>query len=64
MKGVHTWLICWARCGGSGDFCPALAALAGPVQNIFFLTGHNFLSRSKRTGSRAVSPVSSYVSLV
>ncbi len=26
------------------NFCPALAALVGPVQNIFFLTVHHFNS--------------------
>jgi hypothetical protein len=30
--------------GSLRDFCPALAALIGPVENIFFLTIHNFNS--------------------
>jgi hypothetical protein len=29
---------------GTRDFCPALAALVGPVQNNFFLTIHYFNS--------------------
>ncbi len=45
------------------DFCVALAALVGPVQNIFFLTVHNFNSfvpmcPASWEGSRAGSPVS------
>ncbi len=48
MKGVLPWLVCWARCAGSRDFYPALAAQAGLVQNFFFLTGHYFLPPSKR----------------
>ncbi len=36
MKGVLPWFARWARCRRSKDFCPALAALVGPVQNIFF----------------------------
>jgi hypothetical protein len=35
MKEVHPWLVRWARGAGTRDFCPALAALVGPVQNIF-----------------------------
>jgi hypothetical protein len=37
MKGVLSWLVCWACGGGTRDFCSALAALIGPVLNIFFL---------------------------
>ncbi len=33
MKGVLSWLVHWARCASTRDFCPALAALVGPVQN-------------------------------
>jgi hypothetical protein len=36
MKGVLPWLIRWACRAGTRDFCPALAALVGPVQNTFF----------------------------
>ncbi len=35
MKGVLTWLVRWAYRAGTRDFCSALAALVGPVQNIF-----------------------------
>ncbi len=35
MKGVLPWLFRWACAAGTRDFCPALAALIGPVQNIF-----------------------------
>jgi hypothetical protein len=34
-------LLCFV---GTRDFCSALAALFGPVQNIFFLTVHYFSS--------------------
>jgi hypothetical protein len=44
MKGVLPWLIRWACRAGPRDFCPALAALVGPVRNIFFLTVHYFNS--------------------
>ena len=44
------------------DICLALVALVGPVQNIFFLTIHNFKSLSPSpsswAGSRAGSPIS------
>ncbi len=44
MKEVLPWLIRWAlhACTGTRDFWSALAALVGPVQNIFFLTVHYF----------------------
>jgi hypothetical protein len=35
MKGVLPWLVSWAHRAGTGDFCPALAALVSPLQNIF-----------------------------
>jgi hypothetical protein len=44
MKGVSPWLLRWALCAGTRDFCSALAALVGPVQNIFFLNVHYFNS--------------------
>jgi hypothetical protein len=44
MKGVLPQLFDWACRAGTRDFCPALAALVGPVQNIFFLTVHYFHS--------------------
>jgi hypothetical protein len=43
MKGVLPSLVRWARCTGKRDFCSALAAPVGPVQNMF-LTEHNFIS--------------------
>ncbi len=36
MKGVLLWLVRWAYRAGTKYFCPALAALIGPVQNISF----------------------------
>ncbi len=42
MKGVLPWLVHWARCAGTMDFCPALSALVSTVQNIIFLTAHFF----------------------
>ncbi len=36
MKGVLPWLVPWALCAGTRDVYPALAALASPVQNMFF----------------------------
>jgi hypothetical protein len=44
MKGVLPWLVDWACRAGTRDFCSALAAQVGPVQNIFFLTVHYFTS--------------------
>jgi hypothetical protein len=44
MKGVLPWLVSWALRAGTREFCPALVALVGPVQNIFFLTVHYFNS--------------------
>jgi hypothetical protein len=44
LKGVLPWLVRWARHAGKRNFYPALAALVGPVQNIFFLTVHYFKS--------------------
>ncbi len=40
MKGVLSWLVRWACRDGTRDFCSALVALVGPVQNMFFLTVH------------------------
>ncbi len=37
-------MVCWAQCSDTIDFCPALAALVSPVQNIIFLTSHYFTS--------------------
>jgi hypothetical protein len=44
MKGVLPWLFSWALRAGTKDFCPALVALVGRVQNIFFLAVHYFIS--------------------
>jgi hypothetical protein len=44
MKRVLPWLVHWACPARTRDFCSALAALEGPVQNIFILTVHNFVS--------------------
>ncbi len=35
MKSVLPWLVPWALHVGTRDFCPALAALVSPEQNIF-----------------------------
>jgi hypothetical protein len=40
MRGVLPWLVHWAVV--CGFFCSALAALVGPVQNMYFLTVHYF----------------------
>jgi hypothetical protein len=44
MKGDLPWLVRWASCAVTRDFCSALAALAGPVQSIFSLAVHYFSS--------------------
>ncbi len=44
MKGVLSWLVRWAYRAGTRDFCSALAAVVGPVQNVFFLTVYYFNS--------------------
>ncbi len=57
MKGVLTWLVRWACRAGPRDFCSALAALVGPVQNIFFLTLHffnSFVPIAQHSGQAAV----------
>ncbi len=71
MKGVLPWLVCWACLAGSRDFCSSLAALVGPVKNIFSspYTISITLSPSASkldtwAGIRAGSPFSRYVSLV
>jgi hypothetical protein len=42
MKEVLLWLFRCACLVGTRDFCPALAALVGPVQKKFFLTVQYF----------------------
>jgi hypothetical protein len=44
MKGVRPWLVRWACRSRTRDFSPALAALVGPVKNIFYLIVHYFTS--------------------
>jgi hypothetical protein len=66
MKGVHPWLVRWARRAGKTIVCSALAALVSPVQNTIFLTSHLFTLFSPHrpttcAGSRAGSPVSVYL---
>ncbi len=63
MQGVLPRLVRWARRAVTRDFCPALAALISPGQNIIFLTAHffHFISphhSATLPGSRAGSPVS------
>ncbi len=63
MQEVLPWLVRWALRAGMRDFCPALAALVGPVQKIFFSHPTLFFIRlssspRKRAGRRAGSPVS------
>jgi hypothetical protein len=64
MKEVLPWFFRWACRAGTRDFCYALAALIGPVQNIIFLivTLHiQFLCPHRPAtlaGSRAGSPTS------
>jgi hypothetical protein len=36
MKGILPWLVLWACCASTRDFCPALDAPVSPVQNICF----------------------------
>jgi hypothetical protein len=57
MKGVHPWMVSWACPASTRDFCSVLAALVSPVQNIFFLTVHYFISfvpTAQQAGQRAV----------
>jgi hypothetical protein len=42
MKGVLSWFVLWAYRAGTRDLCSALAALVGPVQNMFFITIHYY----------------------
>ncbi len=44
MKGVLPWLVRLDCCASTIDFCPALAALVGPVQIIFSSLAHFFTS--------------------
>ncbi len=42
VNGYFLGLVRWSRGDGTIDFCPALAGLVSPVQNIIFLTVHFF----------------------
>ncbi len=57
IKEILSWLVCWARRAGIRDFSLALAALVGPVQNIFFLTGRLLLDLSPERLKRGMAPV-------
>jgi hypothetical protein len=57
MKGVLSWLVRWACRAGTRDFCSALAALFGPVQNVFFLIVHylnSFVLAAQQAGQAVV----------
>jgi hypothetical protein len=57
MKEALSWLVSWASCVGTRDFCSALSTLVGPVQHIFFLAVHYFNSVvpiAQQTGLAAV----------
>ncbi len=59
MKGLLPWLVRSARCAGTRDFCPALAALVGLVQKKFshrtLLYFTSFVSIAQQAG-QAVLP--------
>jgi hypothetical protein len=57
MKGVLPWLVLWVCRAGTRDFCSALAALVGSVQNIFPIPVHyfiSFVSNARQDGQAAV----------
>jgi len=57
MKRVLPGLVPWARHAGTRDFCPALAVLVRPVQNIFFLAVlyfNSFVSIAQQAGQAVV----------
>jgi len=62
MKGVLPWLVGWACHSGTRDFCPALTALIGSVQNIFSspytISIHLSYHPASCASSRAGPPVS------
>jgi hypothetical protein len=61
MKGALPWLVRWARRAVTRNFCPALTALVGLIQNFFpHCTLVHFicpLRPARWAGSRAGSPV-------
>jgi hypothetical protein len=57
MKGVFPWLVRWTCRPSTRDLRPALAALVGTVQYIFFLTVHyfnSFVPIAQQAGQAAV----------
>jgi hypothetical protein len=70
MKGFLHLFVRWARCAGTRECCPALAALVSPIlYNIFFSHCPLFHIMfphwpASWAASLAESPVSYYVSLV
>jgi hypothetical protein len=55
MKWVLPWLVRWACRAGIRDFCPALAALVSPIQNIFTVHYFNsFVPIAQQAGQAAV----------
>ncbi len=54
MEGVLPWLAHWASRAGTRYFCPALAALVSPVQNIFFLGRTLFQVIAQQAGQAVV----------
>jgi hypothetical protein len=51
MKEALSCLVRWACSAGTREFCSALAALVGPVQNIFF---SSFVPISQQADQAAV----------
>ncbi len=57
IKGVLSWLARWACRTSTRDFCSALAAIVGPVQNIFLITVlyfNAFVPSAQEAGQPAV----------
>jgi hypothetical protein len=57
MKEVLSWLVRWPCRAGTRYFCFGLAALVGPVQNIFVLTVqyfNSFVPVAQQAGQAAV----------
>jgi hypothetical protein len=56
MKRVLPWLVCWASRARTGDFCPALAALVGPVIKNFLIVHYfnSFVPIAQQAGQAAV----------
>jgi hypothetical protein len=58
-----SWLVRWACRASTRDFFPALAALVGPVQNIFSSPVHNFNSFEPVTQQAGQAAVQGRLSL-